>query len=66
MKNKGAWKISKFWDTILLDNGKYEQGWNYEVAYWINDDVLYEEYFEDKIEAELYLEECIKEENNNG
>ena len=64
MENKGTWKISKFWDTILLDNGKYGQGWNYEVAYWINDDVLYEEYFEDKTEAELYLKECIKEDNN--
>ncbi len=60
--NKGKWKITKFWDTIMLDVGEYEQGWNYEVAYWTNDDVLNEEYFEDKTQAEEYLKECIKEE----
>ena len=60
--SKGKWKITKFWDTIMLDVGEYSQGWNYEVAYWINDDVLYEEYFEDKTQAEEYLKECIKEE----
>ncbi len=30
--NKGKWKISKFWDTIMLDNGEYAEGWNYEAG----------------------------------
>ena len=60
MKNKGKWKIVKFWDTIMIDIGEYKQGWNYEVAYWVDGDVLDEEYFEDKVEAEEYLKEQIK------
>ena len=59
---RGEWKITKFWDTITIDVGEYKQGWNYEVAYWVNDDVMHEEYFENKEEAEDYLQECIKEE----
>ena len=45
---KGKWKITKFWDTIMLDIGEYKQGWNYEVAYWVDDDVAIE-----KIKEEL-------------
>ena len=58
---KGKWKIVKFWDTITIDVGEYKQGWNYEVAYWVDDDVMHEEYFENKEEAEQYLDDCIKE-----
>jgi len=64
---KGKWKITKFCDYVYDENYKHKNpnslksGWNYEVAYWIDDDVLYEEYFEDKKEAEEYLEECRKE-----
>ena len=61
MDKKGKWKITKFWDTITIDIGEYKQGWNYEVAYWIDDDVLNEEYFETRKEAELYIEEMKKE-----
>ena len=52
--NTGKWKITKFWDYVYDDvnPNSLKSGWNYEVAYWIDDDVLYEE----------YLEECIKEE----
>ena len=58
---KGKWKMTKFWDTISLDVGKYEQGWNYEVAFWSDEDgVIDEEYFENKQQAEQYLEEMIK------
>ena len=58
--NKGKWKITKFWDTICLDVGKYAQGWNYEVAFWTDDDVIDEEYFENKQQAEQYFEKMIK------
>ena len=61
--SKGKWKITKFWDTICLDVGKYAKGWNYEVAFWIDDDVINEEYFEDKEEAEQYLEYMKEKEN---
>tara|TARA_R100001163_G_C5062286_1_gene199340 strand:+ start:1559 stop:1747 length:189 start_codon:yes stop_codon:yes gene_type:complete len=50
---KGKWKITKFWS---------DKDWKYEIAYWVDDYVCDEEYFDDKEEAELYLEECIKEE----
>ena len=62
--NTGKWKITKFWDYVYDDvnPNSLKSGWNYEVAYWIDNDVLYEEYFEDKKQAEEYLEECIKEE----
>ena len=61
--NKGKWKITKFWSEIADKNDDYNsmiEGWKYEVAYWINDSIEDEEYFDDKEEAELYLEECIK------
>tara|TARA_R110000824_G_scaffold147810_3_gene317316 strand:+ start:421 stop:630 length:210 start_codon:yes stop_codon:yes gene_type:complete len=63
--NKEKWKITKFWDYVYDKNSEHKnpnslkKGWNYEVAYWINDDVLNEEYFEDETEAEEYLKECI-------
>lgn len=66
MQQKGKWKIIKFWDYVYDKNYEHKnpnslkRGWNYEVAYWINDDVLYEEYFEDKTQAEEYLKECKK------
>ena len=57
MNNKGKWKITKFWGHNAFD----EMGWKYEVAFWGYDGVIDdEEYFDDKEEAELYLEECIK------
>ena len=55
--NKGKWKIMKFWDTIMLDNGEYDEGWNYEAGYHIGDDVIHEDYFESREEAESYIEE---------
>lgn len=55
--SKGEWKISKFWDTVSFDIGHYKQGWNYEVAYHTEEDVWDEEYFENRKEAEDYLEE---------
>ena len=55
MNKKGKWKIMKFWDTIMLDSGEHAEGWNYEVAYWIGDDVIHEDYFETRKEAEDYL-----------
>ena len=61
--NTGKWKITKFWSEIADKNDDYNsmiEGWKYEVAYWINDSIEDEEYFDDKEEAELYLEECIK------
>ena len=65
---EGKWKITKFRDYVYDKNSEHKnqnslkEGWNYEVAYWINDDVLDEEYFEDKTEAEEYLKICIEEE----
>tara|TARA_R100000700_G_C3129555_1_gene115324 strand:+ start:622 stop:813 length:192 start_codon:yes stop_codon:yes gene_type:complete len=58
--NKGEWKITKFWSDIADKNDDYNsmiKGWKYEVAYWIDDYVCDEEYFDDKEEAELYFEE---------
>ena len=54
-EEKGKWKILKFWDTIMLDNGEYAEGWNYEAGYHIGDDVIYEDYFETRKEAEQYI-----------
>ena len=68
MSNKGKWKITKFWSEIADKNDDYNsmiEGWKYEVGYWTKDDVEDIEHFDDKEEAQLYLEECIKEENNN-
>ena len=53
--NKGEWKITKFWDTIMLDNGEYAERWNYGAGYHIGDDVIYEDYFETRKEAEQYI-----------
>jgi hypothetical protein len=61
----GKWKITKFWDDIADKNDDYNsmiKGWKYEVGYWTNDSVEDTEYFDDKEEAEDYLQECIKEE----
>ena len=41
-EKKGKWKILKFWDTFMLDNGEYAEGWNYEAGYHIGDDVIYD------------------------
>ena len=57
MNNKGKWKMTKFWGHNAFD----EMGWKYEVGYWTEDDVEDTEYFDDKKEAELYLEECIND-----
>ena len=51
---KGKWKIIKFWDTISVDIGKYKQGWNYEVGFWVDGEIYNEEYFESKIQAQDY------------
>ena len=62
---KGKWKITKFWSEIADKNDDYNsmiEGWKYEIAYWTNNGVEDEEYFDDKEEAEQYLDECIKEE----
>ena len=61
--NKGKWRIMKFWDTIMLDNGEYEENWNYEAGYHIGDDVIHEDYFESREQAESYIEE-MKENND--
>jgi hypothetical protein len=63
MNKQEEWKITKFWDTIMLDNGEYGEGWNYEAGYHIGDDVIYEDYFETRKEAELYIEKMKKEMN---
>ena len=62
--NKGKWKIMKFWDTVMFDNGEYGEGWNYEAGYHVQDDVIYEDYFESREEAEEYIIEMKKEKNN--
>ena len=54
--SKGKWKIVKFWDTMMLDVGEYIEGWNYEAGYHIEDDVIYEDYFESREQSELYIE----------
>ena len=62
--NKGKWRITKFWSEIADKNDDYNsmiKGWKYEVAYWTNDSVEDEEYFDDKEQAEQYLDDCIKE-----
>ena len=53
---QGKWKITKFWGYNAFD----EMGWKYEVGYWTEDDVEDTEYFDDKEDAEEYLEESIK------
>ena len=52
-----GWKITKYWGHNALN----EMAWKYEVGYWTEDDVENTEYFDDKEEAEEYLEDCIKE-----
>ena len=64
--NKGKWKIMKFWDTVMFDNGEYGEGWNYEAGYHIQDDVIYEDYFESREEAEEYIIKMKKEKNNGN
>ena len=57
MIKQEEWRIIKFWDANT-------EVWNYEVAYWIDDDFMGgEEYFESKKEAELYIEKMKKEKN---
>ena len=55
IKNKGKWKIIKFLDYISCDDRR--KILNYEVAYWADDiyPPMYCEYFEDKDQAEEYL-----------
>ena len=58
---KGKWKIVKFWDTYINDDGEHIEGWNYEAGYHIEDDVIYEDHFEKREGAEEYIRK-IKEE----
>ena len=62
---RGKWKITKCWSDIADKNDDYNsmtKGWKYEVGYWIDDNVEDTEYFDNKEEAEDYLQECIKDE----
>ena len=56
---EGQWKLTKFWGHNAFD----EMDWKYEVGYWTEDDVEDTEYFDDKEDAEEYLEECKGETN---
>ena len=51
---EGKWKLTKFWGHNAFD----KMEWKYEVGYWTEDDVEDTEYFDDKEDAEEYLEEC--------
>ena len=61
---KGKWKIVKFWDTYINDDGEHIEGWNFEAGYHIEDDVIYEDHFEKREGAEEYIRK-IKEENKS-
>ena len=52
---KGKWKIVKFWDTYINDDGEHIEGWNYEAGYHIGDDVIYEDHFEKREGAKEYI-----------
>ena len=60
-RQEGKWKIGKFWDTYINDSGKHTEGWNYEAGYHIEDDVIYEDYFESREQAESYIEKMKEE-----
>ena len=60
--SKGQWKLTKFWGHNAFD----EMGWKYEVGYWTEDDVEDTEYFDDKEDAEEYLEECKEDESEEN
>ena len=55
--NKGQWTIEKVWDFIIKDNGKEVEGWTYVAGYVVGDDVINEDHFETREEAEEYLAE---------
>jgi hypothetical protein len=55
--NKGQWTIEKVWDFIINDNGKEVEGWTYVAGYVVGDDIINEDHFETREEAEEYLAE---------
>mgnify|MGYP003117177614 CR=1 FL=1 len=52
--NKGQWTIEKVWDFIN-DNGKEVEEWTYVVGYVVEDDIINEDHFKTREEAEEYL-----------
>jgi hypothetical protein len=55
--NKGQWTIEKVWDFIINDNGEEVEGWTYVAGYVVGDDIINEDHFETRQEAEEYLAE---------
>ena len=53
--NKGQWTIEKVWDFIIKDNGKEVEEWTYVVGYVVEDDIINEDHFKTREEAEEYL-----------